>query len=286
MTVRCCSLRAFSYRVSLLVAFALLVEGQTTQPGTVQILPDFNRTHAGGDVVHLGDNPNDTRFIPPQPSGATFTRTFELTSAQLAGTGAISLLLDQYQADNEILTQRSFVTLNGGFVNYLTRNSFIQDLTGATTIPVITESFSVRTLLRVGTNTLVVQAGDVHNPGDTLDDFCVTNIRVTGLSGGIPDIDIRGLTRASPPSLDFGAVPLGEVKRLRLYVVNVGAADSRLDGALGTPMSVGSPPHTAFSISGVSSFSLAPNQRPPYSVEVRFQPTEARAYEDLTRGIL
>jgi hypothetical protein len=146
-------------------------------PITVPILPDFNQTGSLSHVVHLGDNPNDTRFLPPNPSGTTLTLTFTLPQGLVPGSASIEI--DQYQADNSVPEQRSFVTLNGSFLGRFTRNSFITDLTGSSTLPVLTDVFPFDTALLTISNTLVVQAGDVRiGPPDTFDDFCVTNIRL------------------------------------------------------------------------------------------------------------
>src|ERR1044072_5918237 len=86
----------------------------TATPGQViQILPDFNTTHALSDVVHLGDNLNDTRFIRPNPSGTVLTHTFTITAPPPYTSS--TLLIDQYNADGN-----SFVHLNGVFIGYLT----------------------------------------------------------------------------------------------------------------------------------------------------------------------
>lgn len=144
-----------------------------------QLLPDFNQTHQFNDSVHLGDNPADTRFIPPDPRGQVLQLFFTLEC--IPEDNEIYLYIDQYNADNDVLTERSFVTLNGTFVGYLSYNSTLTDLEGSLSLPVVTDTFQLDlALLREGSNTLVVHAGDIDAPsGDTFDDLCVTNIRLS-----------------------------------------------------------------------------------------------------------
>ena len=142
---------------------------------TVQLLGDFNQSGATADVVHLGDNPNDFRFIPPDPSGTELELRFALSEVT-----DLTLRLDQYQADNTIVSQRSFVTFNGHFLGYLSHNPGIRNLSGATSIPVKGEVFDIDSSKVVsGENAVMIHAGNVFNPGDTYDDLCITNVRIT-----------------------------------------------------------------------------------------------------------
>jgi hypothetical protein len=172
---------------------ALLAGPLCPAAADIQILPDFNQTGSLNDVVHLGDNLSDPRFIPPNPSGTAATFTFNV--ATVPQPGALALWVDQYQADNSPELTRSYVTVNGTFLGFFTLNSYIQDLTGATHLPVITDEFAIApSLLSLGTNTLVVQAGDEHTGGpDTFDDLDVTNIRITGASAAVPEPSSLGL---------------------------------------------------------------------------------------------
>ncbi|MBI3934239.1 MAG: hypothetical protein HY316_06075, partial [Acidobacteria bacterium] len=142
----------------------------------LQILNDFNQTHLLADVIHVGDDSNNTQFLPPDPVGLIYTTTFNLSS--VPATDSI-LQVDQYQASAGFVSQfQSFVTINGTRVGVFTPNFFITELSGSTTLPVITDSFFVpSSLLRVGENTLTVEA-------DNGDDFSITNIRLKPLAPG------------------------------------------------------------------------------------------------------
>jgi hypothetical protein len=168
--------------------FIALASLLPVQGATLTLVNDFNSTHSLSDVFHLGDNQNDSRFIPPSLFGTSLTLNFALTLADLAGADLagdpIMLFLDQYQADNTDPALRSFVELNGGTAGFLSFNPLLIDLTGRTTIPVVTDSFSVKPLLRVGQNTLVIHS--VFGGAD-FDDFDVTNVRLTGLGGSVPE---------------------------------------------------------------------------------------------------
>lgn len=166
--------------VSLIVCvFALPSLDALAVPITVQLIPDFNKTHLVSDVIHLGDNMGDTRFIPSSPLGTTFAKSFALPIAPSLVLSA-ELLIDQYQADNTVFEDRSFVALNSKNLGKLTHNPGISDLAGATNLPVLTDSFPVDVKgLTIEGNSLKLVAGDVHiGPPDTFDDFSVTNVRL------------------------------------------------------------------------------------------------------------
>jgi uncharacterized repeat protein (TIGR01451 family) len=149
-----------------------------TSPLTRQILNNFNETHLISDVVHVGDNQNDSRFLPPNPIGPVYAKVFTVATAPPASS-TLTLKIDQYQADNSTPANRSFVTLNGTRLGFLSVNSFIADLAGSTTLPVVTDTFAVPgNLVVAGANTLTVEAG---NEGG-LDDLSVTNIRLESLT--------------------------------------------------------------------------------------------------------
>ena len=59
---------------------------------TVTILPNYNITFSSANVVHLGDNPNDSRFIPPSPSGSSWTESFTLN--QIPAQAQVKLAID------------------------------------------------------------------------------------------------------------------------------------------------------------------------------------------------
>lgn len=178
--------RISSFVFELTLALAMSAAFAQTG-GSLQLLGDFNQSHSLSDIVHLGDNPSDCRFIPPNPSGITWTSTFNVSADQLTSP-SVSLLIDQYQADNSVLADRSFVTIDGVFVGFLSLNQpIVNDLCKGTTVPVVTDSFSISSYLHVGTDTVVVQAG-LSNPGgtDQYDDFDITNIRIGGLATPTP----------------------------------------------------------------------------------------------------
>ena len=187
----------------LVLSLERLEERVVLSSVVIQILNDFNKTGSLTDIVHLGDNPNDIHFIPPDPSGTTLTLTFSLPQdfpSLVPGSASISI--DQYQADNSVPDQRSYVKLNGNMLGYFTQNSFITDLSGSTTLPVITDTFPVATdILTAGaTFTLVVQAGI----SSSYDDFDVTNIRLHA-DGIEPDLAATSLTwDAAQSGVDFG----------------------------------------------------------------------------------
>src|ERR1039458_3094111 len=171
--------------IGLLFGLVLSVPGSAQQT-TLTLLADFNQTHSLSDVVHLGDNYNDCDFIPPSPSGTSWTATFSISAAQLAAS-APSISVDQYQADN-LGADRSFVMVNGVVVGLLSYYPSLQSgLCNGTSVPVVTNTFSISpSILTAGVNTVQVQSGidTVRGyPGNEYDDFDITNIRITGLTG-------------------------------------------------------------------------------------------------------
>jgi hypothetical protein len=57
-----------------------------TSPLTRQILNNFNETHLISDVVHVGDNQNDSRFLPPNPIGPVYAKVFTVATAPPASS--------------------------------------------------------------------------------------------------------------------------------------------------------------------------------------------------------
>ncbi|MBC7926853.1 MAG: hypothetical protein H7039_14470 [Bryobacteraceae bacterium] len=171
---------------------------------TLTLVDNFNSTHLLSDVIHVGDNQNDNRFIPPSPSGITFSLSFTLTAAQLSAS-SITLSLDQYQADNIDVALRSFVTLNDVRAGDLSFNDLLLDLTGLNTFPVVTDSFSVKPLLQVGQNTLTIVSA--FNGIDS-DDLLVTNVQLSGLAEAVPEPGAAWLVVSA-----FGAFGLARFRR-------------------------------------------------------------------------
>jgi RHS repeat-associated protein len=170
----------------------------TPGPDQFQVLKDFNSTHSVADAIHIGDNFNDTRFIPPNPSGITYAFSVKLCDNAPNGTN-VQFQVDQYQADNELPTDYSFATVKGQLVGFLSSNLFIEDLTGHSTFPVVTDTFSIPAgILHSGDNIVEVTMGWDSGRGGGYDDVDLTNVRVKGLSNLRVEVNQVPIVNAGP----------------------------------------------------------------------------------------
>lgn len=135
------------------------------------LLPDYNTSHSLADVVHLGDNACDGRFLPACPGGTVASYPFSVPSQ----VSTVTISVDQYNADN---TQdpRSWVEVNGVRVGELRYNPVLVNLTPGDPLPVVTDQFQLdASQVLVGDNLLTIH---MAQEAGSYDDVSLTNITV------------------------------------------------------------------------------------------------------------